>query len=156
MAENDLVKRTQAAGRRSAGHVCIDDETRWHRAQLAQDVGFDPHAPKAQWHDPQDGVPSAVRRLALLTFLLAIAGLGGAGWVMWHDGSLTKWIERPSSSFKLPGKSWSLPKDAAAAIDQAINEPAPPPQWADPYEAPAPAPAALEDADAGSEEGTES
>jgi hypothetical protein len=153
MANTDLVKRMQAAGRRSAGHVCIEDESRWHRAQLAQDVGFDPHAARPEWRDPEDSVVPTVRRLAYLTLLIALLALGGAGWYVWRDGTLADWLGKSSSSFKIPKQAWSFPKEAAAAIDQEINAPAPPPQWDDPYEAPKPAPPAEAETAASSEDG---
>ena len=85
MAERDLVKRSQAAGRRGVGQASVEDQVRWHRAQLHEDFGLDKPDNRPAWKDPQEGVGTAVRRLALFTALLTLAVGGAGGWTMWRD-----------------------------------------------------------------------
>jgi hypothetical protein len=155
MAERDLVKRSQAAGRRAVGQALVEDQVRWHRAQLADDFGLDDSAPKQVWHDPQDGVAATVRRLVITTLLIALAVIGTAGFMMWRNGELKGWLRHAPAKASAAARKWELPEklfDAAANKAAEIKDDTPP--WPDPYDylapkpAPKPEPEAADDAPA--------
>ena len=141
MARSDLVKRSQAAGRRGVGQAPVEDQVRWHRAQLAEDFGLDKPDNRPPWKDPQEGVGAAVRRLALFTALSMSALAGAAGWTMWRDGRIDAWLDQARSGKPLPRRPWTLPEKLVEDAQANSASSAQTPPWPDPYEYPTPKPA---------------
>jgi hypothetical protein len=148
MAARDLVKRSQAAGRRAVGQAPVEDQVRWHRAQLAEDFGLNDPSRNKVWHDPLEGVAATVRRLVITTLLIALAIIGTAGAMMWRNGDLKGWLRQSPAKASASARKWELPEkllDSATNKAAAIIDDSPP--WPDPYEYLAPSPAPPKQAD---------